>query len=327
VRCSRALTRRSEPWSWQRIPVSLEVTPTDLGVVMAVSYASSTFIVSTTLSNTATTGGSSDIAIVKLTSAGALSFASTYGSTGTDVPYVVDADSSNLPYACGHFTSTSMVMGSTTLTNAGTSSYDIWVAKYTAIGGVTWAKSFGGTNSDGCTGLAVDSTGNVYFGGFFLSSTITFGTTTLTNTATGYDDAYLVKLSSAGAVTWAKSWGGTSDDQTYAMGVYSTTTVFLSIHYYSPTLSFATGSVTNTGILNDVLVKVDASTGTVTGTTKIGSTQIEATSVRKGLVVSSTTSLIYACGYFRAATLTIGSTILTNTRAGFYDVFIAKKSL
>jgi hypothetical protein len=299
----------------------------DGGCVWMASFASITFTVGSALSNKDTTGGSTDHAIVKLTSAGAVSFAVTVGGTGTDVGNQVFADTSGLPYSCGHFTSASVSVVSTALTNTASGTYDIYVAKFTAAGAVTWAKSFGGSLHDTCTGLAVDT----YIAGYFASTSSTFGTTTLTNTNT-YQDAYIAKLTSAGAVTWAKSFGGTLDDSGYGIACLSTSSVFFDLHFDSASVSVTTGTLTNSGTTQSALLKLDPTTGTVQGTVQLNGVGNNVFSARRGIVLDSTTTAspkIYAAGSFMASTLTISSVALTNSDSTgtIYDAFIAKISL
>ena len=61
-------------------------------------------------------------------------------------------------------------------------------------------------------GIATDSSGNTYVTGSFSGSTISFGTTTLTNTMTGTSDVFIAKLDDSGVWSWALSGGGVSDD-------------------------------------------------------------------------------------------------------------------
>ena len=56
-----------------------------------------------------------------------------------------------------------------------------------------WAKSAGGTSYDEAYSVTTDASGNIIAAGSFVSATITFGSTTLTN-AGGYD-LFIVKLS------------------------------------------------------------------------------------------------------------------------------------
>ena len=78
---------------------------------------------------------------------------------------------------------------------------DGFVAKLNPSGSAVWAFPIGGTNSQYCTNLAVDSVGNVSVTGQF-SGSITFSPGN-TLTATG-PDIYVARLDSAGGFLWAK---------------------------------------------------------------------------------------------------------------------------
>ena len=78
---------------------------------------------------------------------------------------------------------------------------DGFVAKLSPGGNAIWAVGIGGSNSQYCTNLAVDSVGNVSVTGQF-SGAITFSpgnTLTATN-----PDIYVARLDSAGGFLWAK---------------------------------------------------------------------------------------------------------------------------
>ena len=51
-----------------------------------------------------------------------------------------------------------------------------------------WAKQMAGPNDDFGYSITTDASGNVYAGGFYESSTITFGATTLTNVSSQVRD-------------------------------------------------------------------------------------------------------------------------------------------
>ena len=61
-------------------------------------------------------------------------------------------------------------------------------------------------------GIAADSSGNTYVTGSFSGPSITFGTTTLTNTVPGTSDVFIAKLNESGVWSWALSAGGLADD-------------------------------------------------------------------------------------------------------------------
>ncbi|QNH62165.1 T9SS type A sorting domain-containing protein [Hymenobacter sediminicola] len=95
---------------------------------------------------------------------------------------------------------------STTLRGATVSSPDLFVARYDANGTVLWARSYGGAldNADAFigNGVALDAAGNVYVAGG-LKGSVALGTSTLVNSSPQHAPV-LLKLTSAGAVSWAK---------------------------------------------------------------------------------------------------------------------------
>src|SRR5207244_8186432 len=101
--------------------------------------------------------------------------------------------------------------GGVTLTSQGAN--DIFVAKYSSAGVLSWAKRFGGTWEDIGAAVAVDGSDNIFLAARFQSQPADFGGVSLSASGTGggYDIA-LVKLTSAGSTSWAKRWGGTDDD-------------------------------------------------------------------------------------------------------------------
>jgi hypothetical protein len=127
-------------------------------------------------------------------------WAKSAGGTTDDGALSVTTNSSGNIYITGYFDSPSITFGSTILTNADTSGNtpDIFLAKYDDTGNVLWAERTGGLNHDVANSAALDASGNIYLTGYFGSPTITFGTTTLTNTTNSdvFYDIFLAKSSS-----------------------------------------------------------------------------------------------------------------------------------
>ena len=112
-------------------------------------------------------------------------------------------------YIASSFNKATMTIGSTTLTNSVSSgaSQDVFVAKYTPAGVPVWATSIGGPGDDCGFGITVASTGNVYVSGDYTSTSMTVGSSILTNT-TGRVYAYIAKFSPAGVPLWGQGEGG-----------------------------------------------------------------------------------------------------------------------
>jgi hypothetical protein len=104
----------------------------------------------------------------------------------------------------GNFDNTTISFDTYTLTNADITgnTWDVFLAKYDAVGNVLYAKSFGGQDRDKVTSIVVDASGNSLLTGTFRGPTISFGTTTLINTDnTGNTvDIYLAKLGASSVI-------------------------------------------------------------------------------------------------------------------------------
>ena len=67
-----------------------------------------------------------------------------------------------------------------------------------------WANGYGGSDFESSEQVATDSQGNSYIVGWFMSSSITFGTITHDLSTTNDTDGFLTKLDSNGVVLWSK---------------------------------------------------------------------------------------------------------------------------
>lgn len=183
--------------------------------------------------------GSYDAFITKLTDNGATSsftWTQQIGGTSTDQGIAIAVSGTSI-YATGAFVGTAG-FGTTGLTYSA-SKGGMFVAKLTDSGATG---SFGWVQQANCTSSALAAQGaNVYVTGNFTTSTVQFGSTTLTNAGTsGFfapSNVFVAKLTDAGATsqfTWAKQAGGmgteaadvaeaiaVKDDNVYIAGIFS----------------------------------------------------------------------------------------------------------
>lgn len=127
-------------------------------------------------------------------------------------------------------------IGSTTLTSKG--GVDVYVAKYNSAGQLLWAKTIGGVGEDRSTGIATDTTGNIYVCGYFNSATI-YCDSLSANTTSGFN-VFVCKFNSSGVVEWINTAGGSSADYCYSIAVEPNGNGYLTGMFKSPTLSFGT---------------------------------------------------------------------------------------
>jgi hypothetical protein len=135
-------------------------------------------------------------------------------------------------YATGSFNSSTIFRSDRG--KPGTSpAVDIFIVKYDADGHVIWTKGAGGTAYDATQAAATDGSGNIFVTGYFHSSKVTFGATTLTLGNTSDYDMFIAKYDPNGTALWAKSAGappaghanhksiaGLNDQDTYEPIIY-----------------------------------------------------------------------------------------------------------
>ncbi|MBC7863009.1 MAG: SBBP repeat-containing protein [Bacteroidia bacterium] len=242
------------------------------------------------------------------------------GGSVTEIGHGVATDPSGNVIVTGCFTSPSLTVGTTTLTNSGVNTEELFVIKYDANGNVLWAKSAGGSAIEDARSVATDLNGNIYVTGIFGSASITFGSVTLNNTnATSYD-MFLVKYDAAGNVLWAKQAGGNSYDLGYFVCTDVSGNAIVAGYFSSSSMTIGTNTLTCPSPSENMFVaKYDANGNVLWAKAAGGAFDEYAHSVS-----CDPNGNIFVTGFFASATITFGTTTLTNASTGSYDIFIVK---
>lgn len=284
------------------------------------SYVAGYFNTSITFgtSYTLTSNGSTDLYIVNFDPNGNVIWAEGTGGSGDDRAYSVATDASGNCFMAGCFKSPSVSFDTFNLTNAGGNTYDVFLAKYDANGSVIWAKGAGGTGDDRAWAVAVDKYGNIYLTGYFVSSSISFDTFTLTNS--GGVDIFTVKFSQEGAVQWAKSAAGSDWDFGTAIAADEYANCYLTGYFRGSDITFGTVTLTNSNssFYDMCLVKYGPD-GTVLWAKSAGGSGEDVGSA----VAVNGAGDCFVVGYFKSSTMTFGNTTLTNAGTA-EDMYLAK---
>jgi hypothetical protein len=240
------------------------------------------------------------------------------GSNSFDYANSIVTDGSGNSYTVGYFNSSMTFDNSITVTSAG--SADMYIVKFNNAGNVVWAQRAGGNNDDRAYSVAVDESGNSYVAGFFRSSTIIFGSFTLTNAGNNSWDMFLVKFDPDGVALWAKSAGGTGDDRAYGVALDPFGNCFVTGYFVSATITFGAFTLTNSGGLDVFTVKYATNDGTALWARSSSGTDWE----YGNSVAADKSGNCFLTGYFRGTSVTFGTFTLTNSNSSFYDVFIVK---
>jgi len=219
---------------------------------------------------TNSSAATNDFFIVKYDVAGNSVWSNAAGGSFDDNGNSIAITGNNI-FVTGAFSSSSITFASTTLTNAGAGTSDVFVVKYDASGNATWAKSAGGSDADAGNSVSSDITGNVYVTGWFSSTSIVFGTTTVTNTAVGYKDIFVTKYDVASNSIWALGVGNSAEET--GNGISSDATganIYITGMFNSATVLFGTYTIFK-GCGDDVFV---AKLGSTVGLSENNTTDI-----------------------------------------------------
>jgi len=136
-------------------------------------------------------GNRNDIFIIKYDSSGQVGWAHSLGSAGSESATGISLDINNNLYVAGSFANDNISIGNIVISNPHPGSAEILVVKCDSAGNYLWAKSAGGIQDDGPSGICSDSNQDVYIVGSFLAN-IDFDNITLNST--GGSDFFIAKL-------------------------------------------------------------------------------------------------------------------------------------
>jgi hypothetical protein len=138
--------------------------------------------------------GMDDFWLVKTNSSGNLEWSQTYGGIGDDGALSVVQTSNDGGYALAGYTNSS-----------GAGGYDFWLIKTDANGATLWSHTYGDTGNE--FAYAVVQTSD---GGYALAGpTDSYGA--------GDFDFWLARTDASGSMQWDKTYGGSGDDEPYAL--------------------------------------------------------------------------------------------------------------
>ena len=183
-------------------------------IYIASSFNKATMTIgSTTLTNAVSSGVSQDVFVAKYTPGGVPVWATSIGGSGDDCGFGITVASTGNVYVSGDYTSTSMAVGPSLLTNT-TGRVYAYIAKFSPAGVPLWGQGEGGTEGAFAVGVTHDNYGNVYMTGGFINNTLMFGDTAVSKPLPFPTDSvsaiscFLVQYSSANEVTWHKVISG-----------------------------------------------------------------------------------------------------------------------
>jgi hypothetical protein len=147
-------------------------------------------------------GNNPDIWVVKLTAAGDTAWTKCLGGAGSEYPHSIAQTQDSGYILSGTVDSTD---GDVHNFHGGFS--DIWIVKLTASGDTAWTKTLGGTGSEGYFSEIQQT-----MDGYILVDQTNSNDGDITTGNHGGSDAWIVKLTATGAITWSKTLGGSGNE-------------------------------------------------------------------------------------------------------------------
>ena len=195
--------------------------------------------------------------------------------------------------------------------------HDIYVAKYSSSGSLTWIRTAGGVNGDYAHALACDGA-YVYVAGEIegFGTTIKFIGSSVTLTSKGVNDAFLAKYDLNGNLIWAREAGGIDNDEALGITYDNSGNVYI-CGFFNNTATFGTTTVYGFGG-NDIYVAKYDSNGVFQWVRTAGSAGRDEA---KGIKCDAAGN-VYVCGTYLDRTV-FGSQILSSPN-GYFNAFLAK---
>jgi len=196
----------------------------DVGYGIAVDSNANAYITGLTYSTTFPTtagslqtanGGAGDAFVAKVNPGGTALLYSTYlGGSGLDQGNGIAIDNIGNAYVAGLTNSATFGFAPNGFQTAYAGEGDAFVAKLTPTGALSYFTYLGGTKADAATGIAVDSTANVYLTGSTVSTDFpTAGAVFQPNYGGGNADSFVAKLDPTGKTLLYSSYlGGTNTE-------------------------------------------------------------------------------------------------------------------
>ncbi len=175
-----------------------------------------------------------------------------------------------------------------------------------------YAQSAGSSGNDHGRALEADSAGNTYLVGTF-KNTMHFGLCPAALVSAGYEDCFIAKYDPAGALVWAKRFGGPSVDE--ATDVIAAGGNVYVVGDFVGTAYIGSDTLISQGGSDFFILKLNASTGATAYARSYGSPDDEV-----GSAIAVAGDSLYLAGTF-ATTITLGSTTLVSF--GNDDIFAA----
>jgi hypothetical protein len=131
--------------------------------------------------------------LAKFNALGNIVWAKNSSGPGLATGYDMDTYGTNEVYVTGWYDSTFVSFDTSTLVSSG--GEDVYIAMYDGNGNLECVKGSTGSLNERCFGVDASINGDITLTGMFESSPVEFGSYSLNNTTSGYQDLFIARLS------------------------------------------------------------------------------------------------------------------------------------
>ncbi|MBI2388171.1 MAG: SBBP repeat-containing protein [Deltaproteobacteria bacterium] len=220
-------------------------------------------------------GGERDAFVTKVTASGAHVWSTYLGGAGDDGANGIAVDGSGNVFVTGGTDSADFPAtgGFDTTLNL----MDGFVTKLGSAGTIAWSSYLGGSAPDYASSVAVDTGGNLFVVGATTSADFpsSGGFDTSLGGSGGAYDAFITKISGAGAIAWSSYLGGSSHDFARGVAIDPSGDALVVGMVQSADFPTTGGFQTTYGGLSDAFVTKVSSGGTLAWSSYLGGNDIE----------------------------------------------------
>jgi len=268
-----------------------------------------------------------DMFLAKYTPAGDLVWAKAMPGSLWDYGRSIQIDTIGNIYLGGYFyDSTDFEPGPIATVEYSNGFYDIFIAKYDPAGNLLWVNTFGGTNDDFLSEIAIDLQGNCFIAGSFRD-TVDFDpspASAILETPNGVDGGFLAKYDPNGNFLWVVEIDGPETDNVQDVETDAEGNVYIS-GFFQNQVDFDPSpqrvELQTQGITDGFVAKYSAS-GSLNWAKQFGGGSGEV--LARTLTLDPAGNVYISGGYWDEADFDPSPTNLTLPANGALDFFIAK---
>lgn len=298
------LAQKIPEYLWGKNIGGVDVAMDNAGNLFTVGVFSDTI---TQNNQTYISRGGSDIILTKTENNGVIIWQKRLGGGNSDFAGRIRCDEGDNVYVSGRFYSWTIIDSDTFYSN----NTSLFVTKFSPSGNVFWTRTFDNLGDNSLNNIAVDNHENVYIGmPVYIqpADTLTVGLQKFVSR--GNNDILIIKLNSAGNITWAKQEGGLNRDGIVGIATDKYGSIYTT-GYFSDSAYFGNTLIPDASTANIFLAKYDSSgiLQFITTPQKGNGTGFD--------VVADESGYIYQCGQINDTAIFGNHSLFTSSTASF----------